>query len=102
MTIDHAKIRRESIRWHIISSLNISRPAVTHEVSILSFLQALYPETTALEVRRELQYLADRLLIELRKEPSGAWFSDLTALGVDVAEYTVDVHPGINRPIKYW
>ena len=30
------------------------------------------------------------------------WFADLTRLGVDLAEYTIDCQPGIARPDKYW
>ena len=65
-------------------------------------MQAIYPDATALELRRELDYLADRRMLELVKEPSGTWFGDLTRLGVDVVEYTVDCGPGIARPQKYW
>lgn len=102
MNIDHAKARRESMRWSILLTLNNARPIPTHESLVLSTVQGIYPDATALEVRRELDYLHDRLLVEVKKEPSGVWTADLTALGVDVAEYTVDVHPGIARPAKYW
>ena len=50
----------------------------------------------------QLDYLADRSLVELKKEPSGRWFADVTRYGVDIAEYTVDCQPGIARPVKYW
>ena len=60
------------------------------------------PHRDELEVRRELDYLADRDLVKLRKEPSGRWWGELTRYGVDIAEYTIDCHPGIARPVKYW
>ena len=47
-------------------------------------------------------YLSDRRLIDLTKQPAGMWFADLTRLGVDLAEYTIDCQPGIARPDKYW
>lgn len=102
MTIDHAKARRESIRWTILLILNNARPISTHEQLVLTTMQGIYPDATAIEVRRELDYLHDRLLVQVDKKPHGPWYADLTALGVDVAEYTVDVHPGIARPVKYW
>jgi hypothetical protein len=100
--IDQTKVRRESMRWLIILTLNNARPIGAYEELVLATIQAMYPDGTALEVRRELDYLADRALVELRKEPSGRWFTDLTRDGVDVAEYTVVCDAGIARPAKYW
>ena len=97
-----AKALRESMRWYILLTLNNARPVDPHEAVVLSTIQGIYPDATPLELRRELDYLADRKLVELRKEPSGRWFADLTRYGVDVAEYTVDCDPGIARPAKYW
>lgn len=102
MSVDHTRIRRENIRWQILLTLNNARPIGAYEEVILSVIQAMYPDATALELRREMDYLADRILVELRKEPTGRWFAELTRDGVDVAEYTVDVEPGIARPAKYW
>lgn len=100
--IDPSKVRRETIRWYILLTLNNARPIGCYEEPVLSVVQAMYPDATALEVRRELDYLESRELVELRKEPSGRWWSDLTRYGVDVAEYTVEVDAGIARPPKYW
>ena len=102
MPLDTAKIRRESMRWNILLTLNNARPMGAYEELILSTVQSIYPDATALELRREIDYLADRSLVDLRKEPSGRWFADLTRYGVDVAEYTVDCQPGVARPAKYW
>ena len=102
MAIDQAKIRRESLRWLILLTLNNARPLGAYEGPILAVAQSEYPDATPHELRRELDYLEDRKLVELRKEPSGKWFADLTRYGTDVAEYTVDCEPGIARPAKYW
>ncbi|MBI6895437.1 hypothetical protein JET64_01305 [Pseudomonas putida] len=102
MNIDPAKVRRESLRWYILLTLNTSRPVDPHEAVVLSTVQGMYPDATALELRRELDYLADRSLVTVEKSPSGTWVAGLTALGVDIAEYTVDCRPGIARPAKYW
>lgn len=100
--IDQVKVRRESMRWLILLTLNNARPIGAYEELVLFTLQAMYPDATDMEVRRELDYLADRGLVDLTKEPSGRWFADLTRHGVDVAEYTVECDPGIARPPKYW
>ena len=100
--VDQAKVRRESMRWNILLTLNNARPIGAYEELVLSTIQAIYPDATALELRRELDYLADRSLVELKKEPSGRWFADVTRYGVDIAEYAVDCQPGIARPVKYW
>lgn len=100
--IDQVKVRRESMRWLILLTLNNARPIGAYEELVLATIQAMYPDGTALEVRRELDYLGDRALIDLIKEPSGRWFADLTRDGVDVTEYTVECDPGIARPPKYW
>lgn len=100
--VDQAKVRRESMRWNILLTLNNARPIGAYEELVLSTIQAIYPDATALELRRELDYLADRSLVELKKEPGGRWFADATRDGVDIAEYTVDCQPGIARPVKYW
>ena len=100
--VDQSKVRRESMRWNILLTLNNARPIGAYEELVLSTIQAIYPDATALELRRELDYLADRSLVGLKKEPSGRWFADVTRYGVDIAEYTVDCRPGIARPVKYW
>lgn len=102
MAFDQAKVRRESMRWLILLTLNNARPIGAFEGPVLAVAQSEYPDATALELRRELDYLADRDLVKLDKQPSGRWFADLTRYGVDVAEYTVDVEAGIARPTKYW
>ena len=100
--VDHSKVRRESMRWNLLNTLNKARPYTSNEQFLLEVMRAIYPDATALEIRRELDYLGDRDLVDLNKTPSGAWFADLTRYGVDIAEYTVECHAGIARPVKYW
>lgn len=101
-SIDQARIRREALRWLILLTLNNARPVGAFEGPILSVAQSEYPDASPLELRRELDYLADRELVKLDKQPSGRWFADLTRFGTDVAEYTIACEPGIARPQKYW
>lgn len=99
---DLNKIRREGMRWNLLSTLEKMSPVQVHERQLLEITQAIYVNATALEMRRELDYLADRELVTLIKQPSGAWFADLTRFGTDIAQYTIDCDPGIARPPKVW
>ena len=96
------KARREGMRWHLINTLNKALPYTSSEVFLLDVMRGIYPDATALELRQQLEYLSDRRLIDLTKQLAGMWFADLTRLGVDLAEYTIDCQPGIARPDKYW
>jgi len=100
--IDQTKIRRETMRWIVLLTLSNASPIGAYEELVLSTVQAMFEDATALEVRRTLDYLADRELVKLVKEPCGRWHADLSRNGSDVVEYTVDVEPGIARPTKYW
>ena len=102
MSIDLDKVRRENMRWQVMLVLNAARPVGAFEETVLSVLQSLYPDATAHELRLHLDYLEERLIIKLERQPGGRWFADLTRLGVDITEYTVDCQPGIARPAKYW
>ena len=102
MSVDIKKVRTEAMRWHLINTHNKARPYTTNEQFLLDVMRHIYPDVTGLEIRRELDYLADRELVTLNKEPSGRWFAELNRHGTDVAEYTVECDPGIARPQKYW
>lgn len=99
---DAAKIRRESMRWYLLLALYNGSPEAICEELLLQTMAGIWPDVTAIEVRRELDYLEARRLVALRKEASGRWWGDLTRYGVDIAEYTVDCDPGIARPKKVW
>lgn len=102
MNIDHEKVRRESLRWLLILALNNSRPVRAHESLLLMTAQGIYHDANANEIRRELSYLEERKLVDIERHPAGFWLSNLTAAGVDIAEYTVECRAGIARPTKYW
>ncbi|HGA5503387.1 TPA: hypothetical protein ACISZU_000163 [Salmonella enterica subsp. enterica serovar Potsdam] len=96
------RIRRESLRWSLLVALNKARPYTSSETLLFDIARSIYPDATKLEVRQELDYLRDRALVEVTKQPSGMWFADLTRTGTDLVEYTIDCQPGIARPDKYW
>lgn len=100
--IDQEKIRRETMRWLVILTLHNASPIGAFEELVLATVQGMFPDATALEVRRVLDYLSDRGLVKLDKQPAGRWFADLTRYGTDLAEYTVECDAGIARPAKYW
>lgn len=93
-----ARQRREQIRWYLLLALNVARPAGAQVPMLLAVIQANYADATEHEVRRELDYLGDRKLIEVDKRPTGQWHCELNRLGVDFVEYTVAAEPGIARP----
>lgn len=101
MALDLEKSRRETTRWHILQVLDQARPIGANETLVLTVLRDLTSDITQVELRRELQYLADRQLIDIDKS-QGTWTAKIRRHGVDIVEYTVDVEPGIARPEKYW
>lgn len=100
--VDMAKVRREDIRWQALVTLDKARPIGIYEEVVLSVVRATYTDATPLELRREMDYLEERALIKIDRQPDGRWHAELTRAGVDVVEYTVDCDPGIARPPKYW
>ena len=100
--VDMARVRRETLRWLILLTLNNARPLGAMEMVVLSVVQATYPDATPMELRRELDYLHGRELVRVDKRPDGRWHAELTRHGVDVSEYTVACEPGVARPANYW
>src|SRR5687768_1311140 len=100
--MDMEKTRRENIRWHILVAVNAGAPHPVAETLVLSAIQSIPLECTALELRRQLDYLEDRKLVMLKRHEGAPWTAELTRHGVDVVEYTVECEPGIARPKKYW
>lgn len=98
MTLDLAKIRREAIRWHLVSAINLSRPTGIYTEPLLEIVRAVYPDATHQEVRVNLDYLEEREMVRITKDPLDRWAVDLTRTGIDFVEYTIDAQPGISRP----
>ena len=48
------KARREAIRWHLLSAIDISRPVGIYTEALLSIVQSVYPDATHQEIRRNL------------------------------------------------
>lgn len=102
MSEDLEKKRREVLRWRILQTLNVGRPYPVGEDLLFSTVAGPDMPVTPMEIRRELDYLEDRKLIELSGKGSSTWSANLTRYGVDLVEYTIECDPGIARPRKYW
>ncbi len=99
--LDLLKARREGLRWNILKMLYLAAPYTSGEAQIFDVMRGIYPDATQDELRKQMDYLADRGLIDLVKAPSGLWFADIGRYGTDIVEYTVDCDPGIARPARY-
>ena len=44
--IDMAKTRREDMRWHLLSAVNLSRPAGIYTEPLVAIVRAVYPDAT--------------------------------------------------------
>lgn len=98
---DLDKARRETNRWLILQCLNCSRPIGAGEMLLITALQDV-ALITQQELRRELDYLKSRELVELTGIGTQQWHAKLSRHGIDVAEYTIECEAGIARPQQYW
>ena len=94
------KARREEMRWLILFALREAQEIGLSEHLIRVVMTDVMPDATELEIRRALDYLAERKLITIEKNRA-IWFAKINRYGIDVAEYTVACDPGIARP-KQW
>lgn len=98
MSIDHARIRREDIRWYLLTAANVSRPQGAYVEQMLAIVRAVYGDATERELKIELDYLEERELVKIERDGMDRWFVQLSRHGIDLVEYTVPVQPGISRP----
>lgn len=95
------KIRREAMRWHLLQIADVARPVGIYTEAMLPIIQSVYADSTENELRRNLDYLEERELVKVKKDPTDRWFVELTRYGIEVVEYTIDCQPGIARPIHH-
>jgi len=91
------KARREQTRWRVLCWLDAHRPERMTDLALLALVQTLYQDATIHELQRELDYLADRNLLSIKRKGE-RWAMRLTYQGVDIVEYTVPCPDGIGRP----
>lgn len=96
--LQEARRRTETMRWILLVTLNIARPAETQMGLLLSVMRAEYPDATSMEILRELDYLKGRDLITIRRDELGTVYAKIDRYGIDIVGYSVDCEPGIARP----
>ncbi|MEG0677712.1 MAG: hypothetical protein RR473_13830, partial [Comamonas sp.] len=64
------KARREAMRWHLLSAINVSRPVGIYTEPLLAIVQSVYPDATHQEVRVHLDYLEAREMVHIEKDPT--------------------------------
>ena len=99
--IDLEKARRSELRWLILRALYAAQPIGTTEIIVMKAMEPVIPDITLVEIRRELDYLAERDLVTVSGTEGPIWFAKINNHGIDVVEYTVDCRPGIARPKKW-
>lgn len=100
--MDMEKARREALRWLILQALNAAQPVGAPETIIRNAIESVILDVTVLEIRNQLDYLAERDLVTITYRDTPVWFAKINRHGIDIVEYTVDCQPGIARPAKYW
>lgn len=100
--VDLEKAQREDARWRILRALDAGRPLPVAETVLFRVLVDSSLPISPAGLRRELDYLRDKGLVELSGEDGPVWAAALTGMGVDVVEYAVAVPAGIARPPKWW
>lgn len=67
------RARRETMRWLLLVTLNVTRPESASINLIKPVLMASYADITDAEIKRELCYLEDRELVRIERHPLGDW-----------------------------
>ena len=88
--------RREGLRADVLLILNVARPEGASETLISRTLGDSYHDLGPSELRRELDYLADKDLVVLSQKHKSVWKARLTSAGVDVVEGSRDTPSGIS------
>lgn len=94
--------QREEIRWRILRALDVSRPVRLGENVLFRTLTDIDLPIGPRQLRRELLYLIDKGLVDVRSREAAVWSLALTPDGIDVVEYTIEAPDGVGRPPRYW
>lgn len=100
--MDMEKARREELRWLILQALNAAQPVGAAETIVKNAIESVVLDVTVLEIRTQLDYLAERGLVTITHRDSPVWYAKANRHGIDIVEYTVECLPGIARPKKWW
>lgn len=95
--IDLVKTRRGHALASAVGHQSV-RPVGIYTEPLLAIVRAVYPDATHQEVRVHLDYLEEREMVRISKDPMDRWMVDLTRTGIDFVEYNIDAQPGVSRP----
>ncbi|HSX60253.1 MAG TPA: hypothetical protein VLF18_08650 [Tahibacter sp.] len=98
MSTELERLHREAMRWRVLKILDAGRPDALSETIVLGALSGAKFQVTLFALRRELDYLEDRKLVQITGRGGSEWFAELTHYGVDLVEYAIECYPGIARP----
>ena len=88
------------VRWRILVGLSAGRPLGCSENLLQLALQDAQLQVTINDIRRALDYLEKSELVKITR--TQIWLAELTASGIDVAEYNAPAPAGVGRPDKWW
>jgi hypothetical protein len=94
--------RRREIRWRVLMAIEMGSRRNVPEQIIWRVLEDSNLLSSNREVRRALTYLENKGLIRVDRQNRENWICELTAIAIDLVEYTVEPIPGIARPDKWW
>ena len=97
-----SQVRTESARWLILQATGLGGHIGVTEDMILPALRAAWLGASREFLRNQLEYLEQRKLVTTERPPLRSWRVRLTRHGHDIVDYTSEVEPGIDRPVKYW
>jgi hypothetical protein len=101
MIPDLNRAKREELRWLVLLTLYQAQEIGLSENIILNSVQPCLPDVTQMEIRRAMDYLAERDLMKIEDRHQPVWFAKINRYGMDIVEYTLPVDPGIARPRKW-
>ena len=91
---------RPAIRWVLLKTTHPEIAGVwgVTDQMLYSTLQILYKWPDKKMVREEMDYLARRGLMEVKRSEVDPWSAKLTRIGQDMVEHRIPVDAGIERP----
>jgi DNA-binding PadR family transcriptional regulator len=93
---DFNRHRREGLRADLLLILNVARPTGASEQLIMRTLGDSYDEVGPNELRKELDYLDDKGLVDISQRHKDVWKAQLSSDGIDVVEGAVTTPDGIS------
>jgi len=102
---DHTQLeqaRTKMVRYRILKVLDAGRPYPVGEGLLVEVLGDADLRVTQHEIRRALQYLADKKFLQVKEVSVGQhWEARLLPPGIDYLENPTAESRGIARPVTY-